>query len=52
MGKPYRPSVVHNAVPDLQQAQVKPSALALRRVSDDDHGLTDGSGHDQPILAR
>jgi len=51
-GQPYRPSVVHNAAPDLHPAQVKPSALASRRISDDDHGLTDGSGHDQPILAR
>src|SRR5215472_16390483 len=38
--------------PDLHPAQVKPGALALRRISDDDHGLSDGSGHDRPILAR
>ena len=51
-GQPCRPSVVHNAAPDLHPAQVKPSALASRRISDDDHSLTDGSGHDQPILGQ
>src|SRR5262249_28667298 len=50
--QPYLPSVVHNAAPDLHQAQAKPSALASRRISDDDHRLTDGSAHDQPTLAR